>query len=37
MADHGTYALPFGLLGDLAHTLYIRRRLARFSITVVRK
>jgi ligand-binding SRPBCC domain-containing protein len=27
MIDQVTYALPFGPLGDLAHTLYIRRRL----------
>ena len=29
MTDHVTYALPFGLLGDLTHALYIRRRLAQ--------
>ena len=28
MTDHVTYALPFGPLGDLVHTLYIRQRLA---------
>lgn len=28
MTDHVTYALPFGLLGDLVHALFIRRRLA---------
>jgi ligand-binding SRPBCC domain-containing protein len=27
MTDQVTYALPFGPLGDLTHTLYIRRRL----------
>jgi len=29
MTDHVTYALPFGLLGDLTHALYIRHRLAQ--------
>jgi ligand-binding SRPBCC domain-containing protein len=29
MTDHVTYALPFSLLGDLTHALYIRRRLAQ--------
>jgi len=29
MTDRVTYALPFGPLGDLAHTLFIRRRLAQ--------
>ena len=28
MTDQVTYALPFGPLGDLVHTVYIRRRLA---------
>ncbi|MFN2237095.1 MAG: SRPBCC family protein [Anaerolineales bacterium] len=28
MTDQVTYALPFGLFGDLVHTLYVRRRLA---------
>lgn len=27
MTDRVTYALPFGLLGELTHRLYIRRRL----------
>lgn len=27
MIDHVTYALPFGLLGELVHSLYVRRRL----------
>jgi ligand-binding SRPBCC domain-containing protein len=29
MTDHVTYALPFGLLGNLIHTIYIRRRLEK--------
>ena len=28
MTDHVTYALPFGPLGDLVHSLYVRQRLA---------
>jgi ligand-binding SRPBCC domain-containing protein len=27
MIDHVTYALPFGLLGDLIHRLFVQRRL----------
>lgn len=27
MTDHVTYVLPFGLVGDLVHALFIRRRL----------
>ena len=27
MTDHVTYALPFGLLGNLVHSLYIQNRL----------
>jgi len=27
MIDHVTYALPFGLLGRLVHTLFVHRRL----------
>jgi ligand-binding SRPBCC domain-containing protein len=29
MTDHVTYTLPFGPLGNLTHTLYIRRRLEK--------
>jgi ligand-binding SRPBCC domain-containing protein len=27
MIDHVTYALPLGILGRLAHALFVRRRL----------
>lgn len=29
VSDHVTYALPLGVLGDLAHSLFVERDLAR--------